>query len=73
MTREIDTDVCVVGGDPAGLVLALLMLRSGARVTVVECARAHQRVFRGEILQPGAMALLDALDVLMRRPRPRRP
>ncbi|MBO3679524.1 FAD-dependent monooxygenase [Streptomyces sp. NEAU-YJ-81] len=64
MTREIDTDVCVVGGGPAGLVLALLMLRSGARVTVVECARAHQRVFRGEILQPGAMALLDALDVL---------
>ncbi|CAM5658526.1 Monooxygenase OS=Streptomyces antimycoticus OX=68175 GN=SANT12839_038700 PE=4 SV=1 [Streptomyces antimycoticus] len=63
MTREIDTDVCVVGGGPAGLVLALLMLRSGARVTVVECARAHQRVFRGEILQPGAMAL-DALDVL---------
>ncbi|MFJ2195237.1 FAD-dependent monooxygenase [Streptomyces violaceusniger] len=64
MTREIDTDVCVVGGGPAGLVLALLMLRSGARVTVVECARAHQRVFRGEILQPGAMALLDALGVL---------
>ncbi|MEU5273716.1 FAD-dependent monooxygenase [Streptomyces hygroscopicus] len=64
MLREIDTDVCVVGGGPAGLVLALLMLRSGARVTVVECARAHQRAFRGEILQPGAMALLDALDVL---------
>ncbi|MEU7443671.1 FAD-dependent monooxygenase [Streptomyces sp. NPDC044780] len=62
--REIDTDVCVVGGGPAGLVLALLMLRSGARVTVVERARAHQRAFRGEILQPGAMALLDALDVL---------
>ncbi|MEU4898508.1 FAD-dependent monooxygenase [Streptomyces sp. NPDC021722] len=64
MMREIDTDVCVVGGGPAGLVLALLMLRSGARVTVVERARAHQRAFRGEILQPGAMALLDALDVL---------
>ncbi|MEU8872579.1 FAD-dependent monooxygenase [Streptomyces javensis] len=64
MMREIDTDVCVVGGGPAGLVLALLMLRSGARVTVVECARAHQRVVRGEILQPGAMELLDALDVL---------
>ncbi|MET7905252.1 FAD-dependent monooxygenase [Streptomyces sp. NPDC005336] len=62
--REIDTDVCVVGGGPAGLVLALLMLRSGARVTVLECARAHQREFRGELLQPGAMALLDALGVL---------
>ncbi|MEU1662849.1 FAD-dependent monooxygenase [Streptomyces sparsogenes] len=62
--EEYDTDVCVVGGGPAGLVLALLMLRSGARVTVVERTRAHHREFRGEILQPGAMALLDELGVL---------
>ncbi|MEU8823155.1 FAD-dependent monooxygenase [Streptomyces sp. NPDC048636] len=62
--REIDTDVCVVGGGPAGLVLALLMLRSGLGVVVLERARAHQREFRGEILQPGALALLDALGVL---------
>ncbi|MEU5026180.1 FAD-dependent monooxygenase [Streptomyces milbemycinicus] len=62
--EEFDTDVCVVGGGPAGLVLALLMLRSGARVTVVERSRTHHREFRGEILQPGAMALLDDLGVL---------
>jgi 6-methylpretetramide 4-monooxygenase len=62
--EEFDTDVCVVGGGPAGLVLALLMLRSGVRVTVVERSRAHHREFRGEILQPGAMALLDELGVL---------
>ncbi|QKV94814.1 FAD-dependent monooxygenase [Streptomyces sp. NA02950] len=62
--REIDTDVCVVGGGPAGLVLALLMLRSGLGVVVLERARAHQREFRDEILQPGALALLDALGVL---------
>ncbi|WP_432588194.1 FAD-dependent monooxygenase [Streptomyces sp. HD1123-B1] len=62
--REIDTDVCVVGGGPAGLVLALLMLRSGLGVVVLERLRAHQREFRGDILQPGALALLDALGVL---------
>ncbi|WP_129308659.1 FAD-dependent monooxygenase [Streptomyces sp. L2] len=59
-----DTDVCVVGGGPAGLVLALLLLKSGVRVTLVERSRAHHREFRGEILQPGAMRLLDELGVL---------
>lgn len=58
------TDVCVVGGGPAGLTLALLMLRSGARVTLVERSRSLDRAYRGEILQPGGQALLDALGVL---------
>ncbi|MFD4926590.1 FAD-dependent monooxygenase [Streptomyces goshikiensis] len=63
-TEEIGSDICVVGAGPAGLVLALLLLKSGVRVAVVERARAHQREFRGEILQPGALALLDRLGVL---------
>ncbi|WP_030905172.1 FAD-dependent monooxygenase [Streptomyces sp. NRRL F-5126] len=63
-TERFGTDVCVVGAGPAGLVLALLLLKSGVRVTVVERDRAHRREFRGEILQPGAMALLDRLGVL---------
>ncbi|WP_103532545.1 FAD-dependent monooxygenase [Streptomyces sp. SM11] len=68
MDRSTDTDtatdVCVVGAGPAGLTLALLMLRSGARVTVVERSRSFDREYRGEILQPGAMSLLDDLGVL---------
>lgn len=58
------TDVCIVGAGPAGLVLALLLLKSGLRVTVVEKTAGHRREFRGEILQPGALALLDRLGVL---------
>lgn len=61
---EISTDVCIVGAGPAGMTLALLLLRSGARVVVAERAKSFDREYRGEILQPGAMALLDELGVL---------
>ncbi|MEV6974440.1 FAD-dependent oxidoreductase [Kitasatospora sp. NPDC093806] len=61
---DIDTDICVVGGGPAGLTLALLLVRSGLRVTVLERSRSLDRTYRGEILQPGGQALLDELGVL---------
>ncbi|MFJ9109791.1 FAD-dependent monooxygenase [Streptomyces sp. NPDC102283] len=63
-TRSVHADICVVGGGPAGLTLALLLLRSGVRVTVVERSRSLDREYRGEILQPGGAALLDRLGVL---------
>jgi monooxygenase len=61
---DIETDFCVVGAGPAGLTLALLLARSGARVALVERSRSFDREFRGEILQPGGMRLLDELGVL---------
>lgn len=57
-------DVCIVGGGPAGLTLALLLAQSGAEVVVVEKARTLEREYRGEILQPGALQLLDQLALL---------
>ncbi|MFC5183733.1 FAD-dependent monooxygenase [Actinomadura harenae] len=61
---DLTTDFCIVGGGPAGLTLALLLVRSGARVVVLERSRSLDRDYRGEILQPGGQALLDALGVL---------
>ncbi|MFJ3927862.1 FAD-dependent monooxygenase [Streptomyces sp. NPDC090022] len=57
-------DVCVVGGGPAGLALALMLLRSGMRVVLAEKSTGLRREFHGEILQPGGQRVLDELGVL---------
>ncbi|MFF1478957.1 FAD-dependent monooxygenase [Streptomyces sp. NPDC058301] len=64
MTEHHTTDVCVVGAGPAGLALSLMLVRSGVRVTLIERAAGFRREFRGEILQPGGMDVLDELGVL---------
>jgi monooxygenase len=65
--KEHKADVCIVGAGPAGLTLALLLVRSGMQVAVIERSRSFTaRDYRGEILQPGAMALLAELGVYER-------
>ena len=55
------TDVCVVGGGPAGLLLGLLLAKRGAKVVVLEGHETFDREFRGEVLQPSTARLLDKL------------
>ena len=55
------TDCCVVGGGPAGAVLALTLARKGIRVTLLEAKADFDREFRGDTLHP---AVMEALDVL---------
>ncbi|WP_459735987.1 FAD-dependent oxidoreductase [Streptomyces sp. E-15] len=60
------TTCCVVGGGPAGMVLALLLARAGVEVTVLEKHGDFLRDFRGDTVHPSTLALLDELGLAER-------
>ncbi|MGC9665620.1 FAD-dependent oxidoreductase [Planosporangium sp. 12N6] len=59
----MDTDVCVVGSGPAGLMLALLLVRRGIRVTVLEKHADFLRDFRGDTVHPSTLDVLDEVGL----------
>ncbi len=54
----VKTDVCIVGGGPAGAFLAYLALKDGLNVTLVEITKKFERSFRGEGITPGGVHIL---------------
>ncbi|AQU68940.1 FAD-dependent oxidoreductase [Streptomyces niveus] len=66
MTTELTADVCVVGGGPAGLTLAVELAKRSVSVVVVEQSGHFDRSFRGESVSPDSVWLLDKLGVLGR-------
>ncbi|MDP9454703.1 MAG: FAD-dependent oxidoreductase [Actinomycetota bacterium] len=54
---------CIVGGGPAGLMLALLLARRGVEVTVLEAHADFDRDFRGNTINPAAMEVLESLGL----------
>ena len=55
--------VCIVGGGPAGVVLALVLARNGIPVTLAESQADFDRDFRGDTLHAYSMEVLAQLNL----------
>ncbi|NOX99873.1 MAG: FAD-dependent oxidoreductase [Verrucomicrobia bacterium] len=58
------TSCCVVGGGPAGMVLAYLLAMDGVDVTLLESHADFAREFRGDTFHASSMDLIDDLGLL---------
>ncbi len=63
MMGWVDTDVCVAGGGPAGMMLGLLLARRGLAVTVLEKHPDFLRDFRGDTVHPSTLDVVDELGL----------
>jgi 2-polyprenyl-6-methoxyphenol hydroxylase-like FAD-dependent oxidoreductase len=57
------TTCCIVGGGPAGVVLALLIARQGIPVKLLELHKDFDREFRGDTLHPSVMEIMEQLGL----------
>jgi 2-polyprenyl-6-methoxyphenol hydroxylase-like FAD-dependent oxidoreductase len=60
----IDTQCCIAGGGPAGVMLGYLLARAGVRVAVLEKHEDFLRDFRGDTVHPSTLEVLHELGLL---------
>ena len=64
--EAVETDLCIVGGGPAGMMAGLLFARAGVRTLVLEKHGDFLRDFRGDTVHPSTLRLFDELGLLKR-------
>lgn len=57
------TTCCIVGGGPAGAVLALLLARKGVEVMLLEAHMDFEREFRGDTIHASVMEIMDEIGL----------
>jgi 2-polyprenyl-6-methoxyphenol hydroxylase-like FAD-dependent oxidoreductase len=57
------TNCCIVGGGPAGMVLAHLLARKNIPVTLLEAHKDFDRDFRGDTVHPSTLEMMDQLGL----------
>jgi 2-polyprenyl-6-methoxyphenol hydroxylase-like FAD-dependent oxidoreductase len=66
MQETRSTTCCVVGAGPAGITLGLLLAHQGIDVVVLEAHGNLDREFRGDLVHPSTVFLLDQLGARKR-------
>ena len=69
--QEVHAQCCIVGGGPAGMVLAFLLARAGVDIVVLEKHADFLRDFRGDTIDPSTLEVmheLGLLDAFLQRP-----
>jgi 2-polyprenyl-6-methoxyphenol hydroxylase-like FAD-dependent oxidoreductase len=62
--RSVETNCCIVGGGPAGVMLGYLLARAGITVTILEKHQDFFRDFRGDTVHPSTLEVLRELGLL---------
>ena len=62
--NELQTQCCIVGGGPAGMMLGFLLARAGVNVVVLEKHGDFFRDFRGDTIHPSTLQLMHELGLL---------
>ncbi len=62
--NKINTNCCICGGGPAGIMLGFLLARAGIEVVVLEKHADFFRDFRGDTIHPSTIELMHELGLL---------